>query len=105
MIVVSIPQDKMRMARAAYIEAEKLVKRCLNSSHQSWNELSRASLRRPLGSPGGSRPSRARGRSLSDEPLGGAHSRFLASLLFSAQLPIQLLIMCPVSCQGIALTL
>jgi hypothetical protein len=78
-IVVSIPQDKMRMARAAYIEAEKLVKRCLNSS--------------------------ARGRSLSDEPLGGAHSRFLASLLFSAQLPIQLLIMCPVSCQGIALTL
>ncbi|KAK9918356.1 hypothetical protein WJX75_003469 [Coccomyxa subellipsoidea] len=64
-------EDKMRMARAAYIEAEKLVKRCLNSSHQSWNELSRASLRRPLGSPGGSRPSRARGRSLSDEPLGG----------------------------------
>ncbi|BDA47017.1 hypothetical protein COCOBI_09-4720 [Coccomyxa sp. Obi] len=60
-------------SKEAYIESEALVKRCLNQSHKSWNDMARASLRSP---PGGSRPSyraspRARGNSLSDAPLGG----------------------------------
>lgn len=67
--------------RQAYIESEALVKRCLNKSHKSWNDMARASLRSP---PGGSRPSyrpstRARGNSLSDAPLGGD---FLSFRLF-----------------------
>lgn len=58
------------MVRAAYIEAEALVKRCLNASHRAWNDMARANLR---SRPSFSRPSsgRARGNSLSDAPLGG----------------------------------
>ncbi|EIE21786.1 hypothetical protein COCSUDRAFT_56232 [Coccomyxa subellipsoidea C-169] len=63
--------EKSQRVRAAYIESEKLVKHCLSQSHKSWNDLSRASLRRPLGSRASNQPSRARGMSLSDEPLGG----------------------------------
>ena len=71
-------QEKAQLVRQAYIESEALVKRCLNQSHKSWNDMARASLRSP---PGGSRPSyrpspRARGNSLSDAPLGGDHLFF-----------------------------
>ena len=64
--------------RAAYIQAEALVKRCLNASHRAWNDLARRQLharRHGSGFPGGPlrRMHSERGQmSLSDAPLGGA---------------------------------
>ena len=68
------------MVRAAYIDAEALVKRCLDSSHRTWNAMARTVLRSSSMSaasgpysPG--RRSRLNSRaSMSDAPLGGAQS-------------------------------
>lgn len=71
-------QEKERQVRAAYIEAEALVKRCLNASHRTWNDLARQLLRtrRPGSGFSAGLPRRMssgnRQASLSDAPLGGA---------------------------------
>lgn len=79
-------QDKQQLVRAAYIEAEALVKRRLNASHGAWNDLARQQLRRgsrsgSFGGGGGSgcapyggmrrSPSSRERMSFSDAPLGG----------------------------------
>ena len=70
-------QEKEEQARSAYIEAEALVKRCLNSSHQLWNRImlwTEASAPRHSAYSLARSPSRARSKSLSDAPLGGTHA-------------------------------
>ena len=70
-------QDKEEQARSAYIEAEALVKRCLNNSHQLWNRImlwTEASAPRQSAYSLARSPSRARSKSLSDAPLGGTHA-------------------------------
>jgi hypothetical protein len=95
-------QDKEQLVRIAYVDAEALVKRCLDGSHRTWNEMARESLRTGFGSTaaaggtggGGTtrrgafppnlsayspgRRSRLHSRnSMSDAPLGGPHALLL----------------------------
>jgi hypothetical protein len=84
-------QERERQVRAAYIDAEALVKSCLNASHRAWNDLARQQLRagRRLGGAPPRRVPSARGQmSLSDAPLGGARMPCLIWLVMTTPLGI-----------------